>query len=79
MKKLLQGEELKKRAKELGVIEENDLRSKYFITEPVLQRRVQEVERSIREGHLWIIALISAIASVGSAIAAILAVTVSRF
>ena len=75
MKKLPQGEELKKRAEELGIPQEADFRgTKYYATDPVLQRRVQEAERSRREGWWWIFALISAIASVGSAVAAILAV-----
>ncbi len=37
-------------------------------------RRIQETARSIRESRLWLIALISAIASVFSALAAWLAV-----
>ena len=44
------------------------------IDEPELQRRVQESERSIRENAFWIIAFISAIASVISAMAACIAV-----
>jgi type IV secretory pathway component VirB8 len=74
-KKLLEGKALEERAKELGC---------YFsgpdtIMLPVgsdweLQRRVIEAERSIRESRLWIVALISAIASVVSALTAIIAV-----
>lgn len=81
MAKLLVGDELEKRAKELGVDTEGGP-----ITQSVsghhkraddaeLQRRVIEAERSIRESKLWIIAVISAVASVFSAIAAIIAVT----
>jgi len=37
-------------------------------------RRIQEAARSIRESRLWLIALISGIASIFSALAALLAV-----
>ncbi len=74
MAKLLQGDELEKRAIELGV----DIQGSP-ITQSVsgrhkraddceLQRRVIEAERSKRESKLWIIALASAVASIVSAI-----------
>lgn len=73
---MLQGQQLIDKAKELGVDIEGDPiyqsssgRQK-IADEHVLQRRVIEAERSIRENRLWIIALVSAVASVGSAIAA---------
>ena len=80
MKKLLEGATLEKRAQELGVDIQGD-----YITQSVsgrhkrahdseLQRRVIEVERSIRENRLWWIALISALASVISASTAIIMV-----
>ncbi len=77
MKKLLQGKELQIQCEKLGIatIEATGGRkSKLKVPESVLQRRVQEAKRSRREWWWWIVALISAIASVGSAIAAILAV-----
>jgi hypothetical protein len=43
-----------------------------------LQRRVTEAERGIRESRLWILAAISAVASVLSAIAAFLAVALKK-
>jgi hypothetical protein len=65
MNKLLLGEELRKEATRLCVSQLNlgdDV--------PELQRRVTEAQRHIREHKLWLIASISAIASVISAIAA---------
>ncbi len=77
MAKLLQGDELEKRAIKLGV----DIQGPP-ITQSVsgrhkraddceLQRRVIEAERSERESKLWIIALASAVASIVSAITAL--------
>ena len=76
MKKLLQGKDLRKRASELGVSSLELSDTKGNISEPELQRRVIEAERSLREHRLWIIALSSAIASIISAIAAWYAVIV---
>ena len=73
-KKLLQGQELKQRAIELGVSTHELSDSRGIESEPELQRRVLEAERSVRENKLWLIAVISAIASLFSAIAAWLAV-----
>lgn len=78
--KLLEGEALEKRAIELGC----DIQGSP-ITQSVsgrhkraddaeLQRRVIEAERSIRESRLWILAVLSAIASIISATTAIIAV-----
>lgn len=65
MKKLPTGEELQKEVKKLGIsqaeIGDND---------SLLQHRILEAKRDIRESRLWIIALVSAIGSVISAIAA---------
>ena len=80
MKRILEGEALEQRARELGV----DIQAAP-ITQSIsgrhkraddheLQKRVIEAERSIRESKLWIIALISAIASAASALIALLAV-----
>lgn len=67
---LPQGEELKKRAQELGV-SMNELHDTWGnMSEPELQRRVLDAERARRESSLWVIALVSAIASVLSALAA---------
>ncbi len=80
MKKILHGEELLNRAKELGVDIEGEPRTKSTsgnapkASDYELQRRVIEAERSIRENRLWIIAVISAVASVVSAIIAWVAV-----
>ncbi|MFQ5646794.1 MAG: hypothetical protein ACE5GM_07685 [bacterium] len=67
MRKLLEGDQLIKHAQELGV--DDNCHNHYE-----LQRRVIEAERSIREHKLWIIALISGIASAISAATAIVAV-----
>ena len=80
MKKVLEGDELEQRARELGVDIQGDLITHSSLgrrnraSDYELQRRVIEVERSIRESRLWKVALISAIASMLSAAAALLAV-----
>lgn len=76
MKKLLQGKELEKRAKELGIecsgleTRMRDSGEHVKVYEFELQRKIMETERSIREHRLWIVALFSAIASAISAGAA---------
>ncbi|NJD04964.1 MAG: hypothetical protein FIA97_00505 [Methylococcaceae bacterium] len=84
MSKLLQGEELEKRCIELGVdiqggprtqsVSGNSPRASDF----ELQRRLLEAERSVRESRLWLIALISALASVLSAAVALVALYYGR-
>ncbi len=80
MKKILEGNELEQRARELGVDIQGDPITQSAsgrhkrASDYELQRRVIEAERSIRESRLWKLALISAIASVASAAAALLAV-----
>lgn len=82
MKKLLIGEELRKRATQLGVAMETDQSvlvpgsgNVPLIAEDYeLQRRVLDAERHIREHRLWLVAVISGIASVVSALAAWLAI-----
>lgn len=68
-KKLLQGEELRKRAEEIGVsmIPGEDMSGAGTVLEPALQRRVMGAERARREAGLWLVALFSAIASAISA------------
>jgi len=80
MGRLLQGDELERRAQELGV----DIQGDAIIQsssgrhrradDAELQRRVLNAESSIRASRLWLLALLSAIASVVSAIAAWIAV-----
>jgi len=78
---LLQGDDLEKRARKLGVDVEGDARTQSSsgraprAPDYELQRRVSEAERSVRDSRLWILALISAVASVLSAAAAIVAVS----
>lgn len=68
---LRKGEDLKKRAEELGVsLSYGGPGSFSGNMEPELQRRVLEAERSLRESRLWKIAVISVWASVASAFAA---------
>ena len=77
---LLTGAALESRARELGVDIEGDPRTHSSsgraprASDYELQRRVLEAERGIRESRLWILAVISAIASVLSAAAAMIAV-----
>ncbi|GBE39130.1 hypothetical protein BMS3Bbin08_01749 [bacterium BMS3Bbin08] len=75
-KKLLSGKKLEERANELGVSLHEVYTGRGHLVEPELQRRVMEVERSQREARLWLIALISAIASVLSAAAAWYAIVI---
>jgi hypothetical protein len=81
MKALLSGQPLRNRADKLGVSFAGLQHSEPSITgdpnslnDGELQRRVMEAERHKREASLWLVALISAIASVISAITAFCAV-----
>ncbi len=62
--------ELKKLAKELGCSLQSSHTSKGYLLEEEMIRRIREAARSIRESRLWWIAIISAVASVLSALAA---------
>lgn len=76
MDKLLEGQPLQEQARELGI----DIRGDWIYQPPIsrqpiapdyeLQRRVIEAKRARREQWLWLLAVISAIASVVSALAA---------
>jgi len=80
MAKLLEGKQLEERARQLGVDLQGDLIFQSSsgrhqrAADYELQRRVMEAERAKREHRLWVVALVSAIASLVSAIAAWLAV-----
>lgn len=80
MKKLLEGEELTNRAIELGIDIQGSPRTQSTMgrtrraDDSELQRRVIEAERNFRESSLWILAVISALASVVSAVTAIIVV-----
>ena len=84
MKRLLQGDELEKRAIELGIdiqgpaITQSSMGRQKRADDSELQRRVIEAERSLRESRLWLLTVISAIASVISAATAIVAVWLSK-
>ena len=75
-KRLLQGQELEQRARELGVDIQGQPRTGSSLgarpraEDHELQQRVIEAERAKRESRLWLLALISAVASVVSALAA---------
>lgn len=77
---LLTGVALESRARKLGVDIEGDPRTYSSsgraprASDYELQRRVLEAERGVRESRLWILAVISAVASVLSAAAAMIAV-----
>lgn len=79
MTKLLQGEDLHKRCIELGIDIEGSSRSRSssgsspLASDFELQHRLFEAERSVRESRLWLLALVSAIASVLSAAVALVA------
>ena len=71
MKKLPQGEELNKLARDLGVtFHESALAHVGIQNEAIMQARVLAFLRERRDSRTWIIALVSAIASVLSALAA---------
>ena len=75
-KKQLTGEKLKQRAIELNVsLSGLSFESGQPYDEYTLQQRVMVAEHSRRERNLWVIAVISAVASVFSAMAAWLAVS----
>ncbi|MDR3792153.1 MAG: hypothetical protein P4L03_02120 [Terracidiphilus sp.] len=80
MARLLEGKELEDRAKVLGADLSGDLRTQSSsgrsprAPDFELQRRVIEAKRRNRESRLWIFALVSAIAPVFSALAALWAV-----
>ena len=84
MGKLLQGDDLEKRAIELGIdikgeaITQSSMGRKKRADDYELQRRIIEAERNNRESRLWLIAVISAIASVLSAATAIIAVVLNK-
>jgi hypothetical protein len=84
MAKLLQGNELEKRARKLGVDVTGELRTQSSsghaprAPDHELQRHVADAERSIRDSRFWILAVISAVASVLSAIAAFIAVAARK-
>ena len=84
MNKLLQGDDLERRAIELGIdikgeaITQSSMGRKKRADDCELQRRIIEAERSNRESRLWLIAVISALASVISAATAIIAVVLSK-
>lgn len=78
--RLPNGEKLTARAKELGIDITGDARTQSIsgaaprASDHELQRRVIEAERAQRESKLWMLALVSGIASVVSAVAAWVAV-----
>lgn len=84
MGKLLTGTELEQRCKELGVDITGEPRSQSVsgsrpkASDAELQRRLIDAERSVREHKLWVVAFVSAIASVLSAIAAWFAVMLGK-
>lgn len=64
------GEELKKEARDFGLSDDNWYNEKdNSFRDAAVQARVKEAKRAQRENRLWIIALISALASFFSAIA----------
>ncbi len=70
---LLQGEPLYELARKLGVSEHES-----GLNEAIIQARVLAALRERRDGKLWLVALISAIASALSALAAWHAVAFGR-
>ncbi|TAJ80368.1 hypothetical protein EPO44_18585 [bacterium] len=66
--RLLAGEQVRKRAEELGIPTTDPYRGE--LTADELRNKIRDAERSERERWLWLIALLSAIASIVSAAAA---------
>ena len=84
MKKLPIADDLEKQCQELGIDITGEPRTQSSsgnrprATDFELQRRFIEAQRSAREHNLWIVALISAIASLFSALAAWIAVGMGK-
>ena len=84
MSKLPTGNELEARCQKLGVDITGEPRtqsasgSRPRASDFELQRRLIEAERSNREHKFWVVALVSAVASVVSALAAWFAVMVEK-
>lgn len=84
MSNLPTGEELERRCQKLGVDITGEPRthsasgSRQRASDFELQRRLIEAERSAREHKLWVVALVSAVASVVSAFAAWFAVMAGK-
>ena len=80
MAKLPEGDRLERRDWKLGVDITGEPRTQSSsgrtprATDYELQRRVIEAKRSVRESWLWMLALVSAVASVLSALAAYIAI-----
>ncbi len=82
MSKLLTGDALEQRCRELGIDTLGDTQSTKEIhgqirlraTDEQLQRRLLEFERSVRESRMWMLALVSSLASLCSAVVAVIAV-----
>ena len=76
MAKLLQGEALRKHARELGIDVDNTSSNaaSFALSDSEIQDRVMAFEDHKRQDRLWIVALVSAIASALSAAAAFLAI-----
>lgn len=77
MKKLLKGEELRKKCEELGVDMEGDSitssrSGRHKADDATLQSRLFAAEDHNRQNRLWILAVISAIVAVISAIVAVI-------
>jgi hypothetical protein len=73
MSKLLTGERLKAECERLGIPTTMQVTQSVMTRDAPdieLQRRLIETKRSIREGRLWIVALVSMIVSIVSAAAA---------
>lgn len=84
MSNLLSGGDLERRCQKLGIDITDDPSAvstrgdRPRASDAELQRRLIEAERSLREQKLWILAVVSAIASVVSAIAAWFAVMAGK-
>lgn len=75
MAKILRGDDLLARARQLGVSEFGSyVGERCVFDEAEMQRRVMEAERHVRENRIWLMAALSALASAISAVAAWIAV-----
>jgi hypothetical protein len=70
IRRLPQGQKLKTLAIRLGVSMAEIGTHEGLESEPELQRRVQEAQRSRRESWLWLVAILAMLASIASALAA---------
>jgi hypothetical protein len=81
MKKLPEGEALRKRAKELGIDVDNEWNPSamsHAVSDGEIQARILAFEEQRRQDRLWIVAVVSSAAAVISSVTALVALFLHR-